>query len=92
MAYVLSLNCSSIQITICLSSFVASQQALALAVDGNGRPVISYDDGDFLRAVAGLANDTVEGVRIGVARFAAAIHCNSLLGFLLRMSRAHTVG
>jgi serine/threonine-protein phosphatase 4 regulatory subunit 1 len=65
-------------------AFVASQQALALAVDGNGQPVISYDDDDeFLRAVASLADDTVEGVRIGVARFAATIHSN-----LVRQSHA----
>lgn len=58
-------------------SFIASQQALALAVDRNGRPVISHVDDDFLSVVANLADDTIEGVRIGVARFAAAIHSKS---------------
>ncbi|KIM49226.1 hypothetical protein M413DRAFT_21488 [Hebeloma cylindrosporum] len=64
-------------------TFIASQQALALAVDGNGRPVISLADDDFLSVVASLADDTIEGVRIGVARFAAAIYSN-----LVRQSHA----
>jgi serine/threonine-protein phosphatase 4 regulatory subunit 1 len=76
MTYVL-LNCWSIQIMIYPDSFIASQQALALAVDGNGRPVISHIDDDFLSVVANLADDTIEGVRIAVARFAAAIHSKS---------------
>ena len=77
MTYVL-LNCWPIQIMIYPDSFIASQQALALAVDGNGRPVISHVDDDFLSVVANLADDTIEGVRIGVARFAAAIHGTSV--------------
>lgn len=75
MTYVL-LNSWSIQI-IYSDSFIASQQALALAVDGNGRPVISRVDDAFLSVVANLADDTIEGVRIGVARFAAAVHSKS---------------
>ncbi|KAF8969979.1 armadillo-type protein [Flammula alnicola] len=58
-------------------TFIACQQTLALATDNNGQLVISCDD-DFLRSVADLANDGIDGVRIGVARFAALVHGNFL--------------
>ncbi|KAF8201663.1 armadillo-type protein [Pholiota molesta] len=54
-------------------TFIACQQTLTLATDKKGQPLISCDD-DFLRSVADLANDAIEGVRIGISRFAALAH------------------
>ncbi|KAF9483896.1 ARM repeat-containing protein, partial [Pholiota conissans] len=56
-------------------TFIACQQALILATEKNGQPLISCDD-DLLRSVADLANDAIEGVRIGISRFAALAHEN----------------
>ena len=54
-------------------SYVASQQTLALSFDKEGHALLLLD-GSSLRAVAKLADDDIEGVRIGVARFAALIY------------------
>jgi serine/threonine-protein phosphatase 4 regulatory subunit 1 len=54
--------------------FVACQQARLLFVGGDGKAAAASDDLDFLMSVADLSNDVVEGVRIGVARFAIVIY------------------
>jgi len=53
-------------------TFIACQQTLALSADEDGQRLVS--DEDLLRSVVNLANDDIEGVRIGVARFAALVH------------------
>ncbi|KAF8902036.1 hypothetical protein CPB84DRAFT_887003 [Gymnopilus junonius] len=53
-------------------TFVACQQILALSVDKGGQLFVSRDESS-LRSVADLANDSTEGVRIGVARFAGLV-------------------
>lgn len=40
----------------------------------DGKAAAASDDLDFLMSVADLSNDVVEGVRIGVARFATIIY------------------
>ena len=40
----------------------------------DGKAAAASDDLDFLMSVADLSNDVVEGVRIGVARFAIIIY------------------
>ncbi|KAF9564431.1 ARM repeat-containing protein [Agrocybe pediades] len=54
-------------------TFIACQQALALSLDANGQPIVLHDE-QFLGSVANLAEDKIEGVRIGVARFAASLY------------------
>lgn len=55
-------------------TFVACQQARLLFVGDDGKAAAASDDLDFLMSVADLSNDVVEGVRIGVARFATIIY------------------
>ncbi|KAH7923518.1 hypothetical protein BV22DRAFT_1068634 [Leucogyrophana mollusca] len=54
-------------------TFVACQQALVSASEQE-HPVTVVDDVEFWEALRRLADDTIVGVRIGVARFAGVIH------------------
>ncbi|KAF8163204.1 armadillo-type protein [Crassisporium funariophilum] len=63
-------------------TFIACQQSIALPVGKDGEPSVILDD-DLLLSVSDLAKDEIEGVRIGVARFAGAVYGN-----LLRHSRS----
>ena len=52
--------------------FIACQQALALSAKDN-EPLVALDN-DFFRSVTDLADDDIEGVRIGVARFVGLVY------------------
>ena len=78
--------------------FIACQQTLALCT-GKENELVALDD-DFFRSFTDLAGDDIEGVRIGVARFAGLVYgtsiftclCSKLmlamLGNLLRHSQS----
>ena len=53
--------------------FIACQQTLALSADKDNKPLVTLNN-DFFRSVTDLADDDIEGVRIGVARFVGLIY------------------
>lgn len=53
--------------------FIACQQRLALSTGKDNEPLVALNN-DFFRFVTDLANDDIEGVRIGVARFAGLVY------------------
>jgi serine/threonine-protein phosphatase 4 regulatory subunit 1 len=57
-------------------TFIACQQTLALSAKDN-EPLVALDN-DFFRSVTDLADDDIEGVRIGVARFVGLVYGNLL--------------
>ena len=73
--------------------FIACQQTLALSADKDNEPLVALDH-DFFRSVTDLADDDIEGVRIGVARFVGLVYgistCNSLAFFSQEPSRKPT--
>lgn len=58
-------------------TFIACQQTLALSTGEDNQPLIGSDN-DFFRSVTDLADDDIEGVRIGVARFVGLVYGNLL--------------
>jgi serine/threonine-protein phosphatase 4 regulatory subunit 1 len=58
-------------------TFIACQQKLALSADKNNEPLVALDS-NFFRSVTDLADDDIEGVRIGVARFVGLVYGNLL--------------
>ncbi|KAF8797930.1 ARM repeat-containing protein [Phlegmacium glaucopus] len=58
-------------------TFIACQQTLALSVGKDNESLVTLNS-DFFRPVTDLASDDIEGVRIGVARFAGLIYGNLL--------------
>lgn len=53
--------------------FIACQQTLALSAGKDGEPLVALDN-EYFRSVTDLVDDDIEGVRIGVARFAGLIY------------------
>jgi hypothetical protein len=79
--------------------FIACQQKLALSADKNNEPLVALDN-DFFRSLTNLADDDIEGVRIGLARLVGLVYgistyislmfsSQSQLGNLLR--RSHSI-
>lgn len=69
--------------------FIACQQTLALSADKDESLVTLNND--FFRSVTDLADDDIEGVRIGVARFVGLVYgistCISLMFFSYKTTR-----
>jgi len=53
--------------------FVACQQSLALSGSKDDEPLVALNC-DFFRSVTDLADDDIEGVRIGLARFVGLVY------------------
>ena len=69
--------------------FIACQQKLALSADKNNESLVALDN-DFFRSVADLADDDIEGVRIGVARFVGLVYGTSTYISLMFLSQKPT--
>ena len=69
--------------------FIACQQKLALSADKNNDPLVVLDN-DFFRSVTDLADDDIEGVRIGVARFVGLVYGISTYIFVMFISQKPT--
>lgn len=71
--------------------FIACQQTLALSAGKDGEPLVALDN-EYFRSVTDLVDDDIEGVRIGVARFAGLIYGISISIFrFLHLSNAFCV-
>jgi len=53
--------------------FIACQQTLALSVTKDNEPLVPLDN-DFFQSVTDLADDDIDGVRIGLARFVGLVY------------------